>query len=345
VIKSSEIKNLTVFQQLNLQFTPGINAFVGENGSGKTHLLKALYAIDKARAMVPAERSEQDEVKLPVRLVREQLIVLFQAIKQDRLYRHGRLFLEMSANWGDEGFLSVRIDTGGGDGSHLNLDLPHEYPVFFPSEDVLGHSFGFRSLYERREIDFDQSFKDLLDALALSPLRDVPHQETLQTIEAIIGGSVEIEGERFYLGQGSERIEAHMAAQGWRKLAALYLLLRNGSLGPGRVLFWDEPEANLNPKLMDEVIRALLLLARSGVQVFLATHSYVMLKEMDLQTEEEDEVRYFAFATGPNGTSVSPTDEFALLTPNAILEQYEHLYDRELTRATGRRRTDSANPH
>jgi hypothetical protein len=29
---------------------------------------------------------------------------------------------------------------------------------------------------------------------------------------------------------------------------------------------------------MDEVIEALIILARSGVQIFLATHSYVILK-------------------------------------------------------------------
>ena len=51
-IKSIELKNFTVFNDLKLNFTKGINIFVGENGTGKTQLLKAIYAdlkISKSR--------------------------------------------------------------------------------------------------------------------------------------------------------------------------------------------------------------------------------------------------------------------------------------------------------
>ena len=44
-------------------------------------------------------------------------------------------------------------------------------------------------------------------------------------------------------------IEFTLLAEGLRKLGLLWLLIRNGSLKPGAVLFWDEPETNLNPKL------------------------------------------------------------------------------------------------
>ncbi len=89
---------------------------------------------------------------------------------------------------------------------------------------------------------------------------------------------------------------------------------------------------------MDEVVGAILALARAGIQVFLATHSYVILKELDLQTKPTDNVRYFAFQRNETGTTVNLTDDFTLLAPNPILEQYNSLYDRELTRATGRNR-------
>jgi hypothetical protein len=82
----------------------------------------------------------------------------------------------------------------------------------------------------------------------------------------------------------------------------------------------------------------LLTLARHEIQVFLATHSYVILKELDLQTQSGDKVRYFGFERGESGTHINATDDFTALTPNPILEQYESLYDRELTRATGRNR-------
>jgi hypothetical protein len=44
-----------------------------------------------------------------------------------------------------------------------------------------------------------------------------------------------------------------LLAEGFRKLGLLWLLLQNGTLLNGSVLFWDEPETNLNPKTMQTV--------------------------------------------------------------------------------------------
>ncbi|RKZ25413.1 AAA family ATPase, partial [bacterium] len=43
-IKSVKLKNFTVFDELKLNFSDGINIFIGGNGTGKTHLLKVLYS-------------------------------------------------------------------------------------------------------------------------------------------------------------------------------------------------------------------------------------------------------------------------------------------------------------
>ena len=58
------------------------------------------------------------------------------------------------------------------------------------------------------------------------------------------------------------------------------------------MLFWDEPETNLNPRLFGVVIEVLLELQRAGVQIFLATHDYVILKELDLQQQSGDEILF-----------------------------------------------------
>jgi recombinational DNA repair ATPase RecF len=40
-----ELENFTVFREVNLDFSPGLNVFVGPNATGKTHILKLLYAV------------------------------------------------------------------------------------------------------------------------------------------------------------------------------------------------------------------------------------------------------------------------------------------------------------
>jgi hypothetical protein len=73
-----------------------------------------------------------------------------------------------------------------------------------------------------------------------------------------------------------------LAAEGHRKLAQVMILLQNGSITPGMTLYWDEPETNLNPKLLRLVAEVLVDLAVAGVQIFVATHSFFLMKEVDL---------------------------------------------------------------
>lgn len=42
VINQVEIQNFTVFQNIKIEFAKGVNVLIGENGTGKTHLLKIL---------------------------------------------------------------------------------------------------------------------------------------------------------------------------------------------------------------------------------------------------------------------------------------------------------------
>ena len=50
MLKKIKIKNLTVFPEAELDFSPGLNVIIGENGAGKSHLLKAAYSVIAASA-------------------------------------------------------------------------------------------------------------------------------------------------------------------------------------------------------------------------------------------------------------------------------------------------------
>lgn len=39
-----KLENFTAFASLDQAFSPGVNVIIGANGTGKTHLLKVLYA-------------------------------------------------------------------------------------------------------------------------------------------------------------------------------------------------------------------------------------------------------------------------------------------------------------
>ena len=46
---SLNLHNFTVFADQTFEFVPDLNVLVGENGTGKTHVMKALYAWQLAR--------------------------------------------------------------------------------------------------------------------------------------------------------------------------------------------------------------------------------------------------------------------------------------------------------
>src|SRR5690349_19044995 len=45
--RTLEIRDFTCFHEAHFEFGSGINVFVGENGTGKTHVLKLLYTLHR----------------------------------------------------------------------------------------------------------------------------------------------------------------------------------------------------------------------------------------------------------------------------------------------------------
>ena len=103
-------------------------------------------------------------------------------------------------------------------------------------------------------------------------------------------------------------------------------LLETGAIQPGvsGPLFWDEPESNLNPKLMKLLVQILLELSRNGQQIILATHDYVLLKWFDLLSDKgkDDHVLYHVLCSGDDGIDLDSAESFQELSKNAIAETF-----------------------
>lgn len=331
--KSLRLENFTAFREAEFEFVPGINVIIGENGTGKTHVLKVLYA---------AHFSWHENDDMFRKLHKVFQVEDFEHLVPLRRFSDGNF--EVAGDYSGETW-------------HLNMDLSeipasktilseaslmfHAVlrPIFIPAVDMVGHTKGFVSTFDNYKIDFDLTHREIV-SLLLSPEKrelDEESEALINKLTDCLGGTLELQGERFYLKTPNGSLPMPSVAEGLRKIATLIRLVQTGWLAPGSTLFWDEPEVNLNPKLMDEVVAAIIALARSGVQVIMATHSYVILKELDLQLEEGDSARFFSLSPSENGTQVAAFDTFAELTPNPILDQYASLYDREIIRATGRK--------
>jgi predicted ATPase len=338
-IDSVQFKQFTVFKEARLDFCDGINVFIGANATGKSHVLKILYAIMKTRQQVG---KGMDSFKpYPERALQKKVVGVFRPDDGNpgRLIRRapGRKSAEIKASIHNKETV-IRL-TSLGNLSLQGLDLSLFIPcIFIPSREVLAMYEGFMHAYQERELSFDETYFDLCLALSGRPVKGPRKTETnklISPLEKLLGGHVRLEGERFYLQseESAGKIEAHLMAEGWRKIACLAHLISNGTLESNGVLFWDEPEANLNPDLVTKVVDILRHLASQGVQVFLATHDYLLSQELSLAAEYSTSPvssRFFCFSRQRGGsTSIESGAVLSELSHNPILEEFAAHYDRE----------------
>jgi len=367
MIERLQLKNFTVFSDLTLDLSPKINVIIGENGTGKTQLLKALYFGNKA---LSCQDTSSEEL---MRLYRPMSNALKGLVGNDGKSRaelichlaHGQVcqinFSANSKHLAKEKFVSTPVVGE---------------PNFIPVKEVLSLMTGIlsgNSDAETLRTLFDQSYLDIAEKMATKGAvkageridQDPRFAEIYLKLVELLGGKFgvlkiqnsvnvsfnsgsyervkdpESDNFRQMTFRSSRRDSADMTAEGLRKLGTLQLLLENHELDPGRsgVLLWDEPEANLNPKLMRLVVELLLELARNGQQVVVATHDYVLLKWFDLLMDKgkDDHVRFHSlYRDSPSrDITISSTDEYLDISPNPIDEAFGFLINQEIENDMG----------
>lgn len=349
-IKVATVHNLTVFEGVGLEFVPSINVLIGTNGTGKTHTLKLIYAVLSAgrrlaRRSAGRAQARLDELESELK---DRLGGLFRmsdgrAVSLVRDSLQGHITIEHQHQLTTAALDDVGVDLA-------SEVIPAASSILFlPSREALAQYEGFVSTYENRELSFDETYYDLCVALGATTLRGPAAREAdvlLSELGDVLGGDIELRDGRFVLVQrGSGRlIEAHLMSEGMRKIASLVRLVRNGSIRRDSILFWDEPESSLNPRLAEKVLQFLVRLARHGVQIFLATHDYLIAHKLSLMAERKLEpgvsFRFLSFwrdeAAGPDApVQVEQGDTLTELQHDAILEEYLAFAAREVAAAAG----------
>jgi ABC-type transport system involved in cytochrome c biogenesis ATPase subunit len=311
---SLRLRNFTAFSELDIGFSPGLNVIIGENATGKSHLLKLCYTL--AHVLQKSRNFDKESGKFKIIInknwfqprIAEKLVGVFNPDTLGRLCRRGvgRARSEINADFGHDKKLSFSFASN----SKTDVIIEHipgggrrDVPIFFPPREVLSLFPGFISLYEERELSIDETYYDLCKLLSLPLLKGKRAEEIaalVEPLEKIMGGCVRRHGSRFYLHLPRQGImEVPLIAEGLRKVAMLAYLAANGSLTDKSMLFWDEPEANLNPRIVRQLCRTLIDLVNKGVQVFLATHDLFVMKELSFlieKSEKKTPARFFGLS-------------------------------------------------
>ena len=295
IIKKITLENYTVFENQQIEFSPGINVIIGENGTGKTHILKVLYSacqsVDKKVSFSQKLVSTMlpDDYKISRLITRKpEIRTAMIRITAGRTEDPGNrvlkaVFHENTKKWkaevtGEEGWEDSFADISS---------------VFIPAKEILSHSYNLNAAAQRNNIRFDDTYLDIVNAAKVdisSGLNSDSKTAILKKIQEIIHGTVFYDANRdeFYLKNKDDKQEFNLVAEGFRKLALLWQLIKNGTLEKGSLLFWDEPENNMSPTYISCIVEIILELQRQGVQIFISTHDYMFARCLELKKQERD---------------------------------------------------------
>lgn len=346
-IQKISLKNITVFDTLDMQFSDGINVFIGPNGVGKTHLLKILYSaccaadpkVSFSNKIVSCFAPDEHRIS---RLVRRKqgnndasIHITSKNEKIGKLLSNSKTFNSktLSASFSNKTPKWDATVTGEEGWEKQQEGLSS---VFIPAKEILSHSYNLNAAVAMNNVSFDDTYLDVINAakIMISPGKDAAIKKTLlKQIEAIIDGRIlfDKKQDEFYLTHGNTKIEFNLVAEGIRKIGLLWQLVKNGVLVSGSVLFWDEPEANINPIHIPIIAEILLNLQQNGVQIFISTHDYFLNKYLEVKRQTSDKVMFHSFFYDEDHTvAVESAPHFKELTHNSILDTFINLYQEEI---------------
>lgn len=345
MLKQLNIKNLTLFpNEHNLSFATGLNVFVGENGTGKTHLMKMAYSL--IASSQEASRKQEHNAPTKAYLQKAYADKLLGVFKPDALGRlvsrkQGRARCEVSLEFNNADLnTSVSFATNAKSDVQVKT-LPKQWDeqpaLFIPTRELMTIYPGFVSLYDMHYVPFEETWRDTCVHLAVPQLkgrRSAAIANLLEPLEEAMGGRVFLDKSgRFYLTiPGTGSMEMQLVSEGLRKLAMLAQLIGNGVLQENGYVFWDEPESNLNPKLIKLIAEVIYSLATNGIQVFIATHSLFLLRELEIisikNKDKKFTQRYFGMKPEGNGILIEQGDELTDLQTLTLLDEALQQSDR-----------------
>lgn len=327
-IKSVNIKNFTVFDDFELDVSAGINIIIGKNGTGKTHLLKGLYAVcesvnyeNKRKSNEPYDISQPYFKVNSMDLVRDKSDINKEtSIKVNYLNNSYAKYVIIK----HEG---MKLAADGSGYKYIDFTIND---IFIPAKEILSHSRGFLALNNKYDMPFDKTYVDIITNAELPESKEISeiNKKILKILSKVIDGEVVYENDNFYVVKNDgSKIDFSIEAEGIRKFALLWKLIRNGLIDKEAILFWDEPEANINPELMPILVDILIELQRWGVQIFLATHSYNFAKYFEIKRNSNDRVLFHSLYKTEQAVKCQSEENFGDLKNNSIIEADSKLLD------------------
>lgn len=288
-IASVSLNEYGMIPSFDCQSFSNINLVIGENGTGKTFLLKALYSA--TRAMEEYKRG--DDIKTINEVLAEKLRWTFQVDKLgDMVTRSSNesLIFEMKLGTDQIGYQFSSSATSKVVTATAPSGKRETNSIFIPAKEVLSlYSIILKSREVDKSFGFDDTYYDLVKALRISPKKGKNYtafSNSRKLLNSVIDGKVEYDetsGKWFYKNNRSQKFSIGATSEGVKKISIMDRLLSNGYLDNQSIIFIDEIESALHPTVICQFLDMVAKIATDmDLQFFISSHSYFVIKKLAL---------------------------------------------------------------
>lgn len=305
---------------------------IGANGSGKTFVLKSLYIAMRTLEL----HGRGQEQRTAAQILAEKLYWTFQPDRIGELVsKDSQEPLSFKAKIDDD-YFSYSF----GSSTKRQILAPgittkprESNSIFLPAKEVLSlHHLILQSRERDLQFGFDDTYYDLALALRHGTKQGKNFKEfaaSRQQLEALLGGKViyEEDSRKWVYKKGNQRFSIGVTAEGIKQLGILDTLLGNRSLDLNSVVFIDEPESALHPHYIREFLEIIASLAIRGIQFFISSHSYFVVKNLYLIAKRYS-MSIPVLSTGQGDWSTENMLEG--MPDNPVIDEVGVLYEQEI---------------
>ena len=350
-IKKLEIENFTCFKKAEFNFSDGINVLIGQNGTGKTHVLKLLYTILYTFEEHNLKKLQfQPSLKFHLRYVALLMQIFktnFGSVENIIELMSNRLFFNINYKINESALLMTckhniennKIDLN----LKKNINTLSTTSIYLPPQEILSISTDLIAFCEKYENSHDLTYYNLAKALDTPKLKNVgDFQDIVNDLLQEIGGQIQKKDKKFSINFDGKEINAPLLAEGIKKIATVQYLIENGSITKDTILLWDEPEVHFNPQMIPFLVKLMEKMANAGMQIFIATHDYLLSQQLSLRHEYKTtlepkekipDMKFFGLYEDENqkeaGILVEEGQDLVEISNNPILEQFVNHHNLE----------------
>lgn len=333
-ISSCNLHNFGPIKNLEWSNLSGINLIIGGNGSGKTFLLKSLYTAIKVVEQYQRGRENRNTGEL----LADKLYWTYQPDKIGDIVTKGmkELSFEMTSDSKESFIYSYGTSTTKRIGTIQSTYSPRSAnSVFIPAKEIISlQSVIKQSRDNDHSFGFDDTYYDL--ATALTPTTKGKNYKTFAESRAklsnAIGGRIFYDEQKktwVFLDTENRQIDIFLASEGIKKISVFDALLGNHYLSNKSVIFIDEPESALHPSLVGEFMNIIYSLSQLGIQFFIATHSYFVIKKLYILSQKNEmSIPVLSFM---NDCNYKIDDMLRGMPENPIINESINLYKEEIS--------------